>query len=855
MKSFSASASHSSLDSMWDIVLLPVPLVLLTMLATFLMPPLSFLLHSLPVPPRVLSLTFLSFANAAPDLLTCFSALRQGTPAAASMGLAEIVGSATFSGCVVFGTVAIMAGMHGGLKVVSNKWAYDILALLSVTLYVVFVIHNGRVTLFDSILLTLAYFLIISTWIWRSKASGLFVDFCQAQNDDLVAAEGTITSYELPIELQQDLATLHDASIVGRASAEHLGSLHRSNTTSPHDAGQFSPFEISEPHSVETSLQQLQQQQTQQNQQLGQQNSRQECLSPPPLSPSQSNAYLLHDSVYKVRSGSMDSIATNNSGVSPSSDLGEFYFHTNIDNLERGNSWRLPLIDSVRLAMVGMKSKGSGNVSRISRTNSLARMSSSSEIQRLDSSHHSYPVFSSKLDPVDETLPPNEQEHKEEELAVHLKSPLPKKKNAPGIVITEAVPGKVSEENIQSAVSSASRSPLSFQPNPHLNTDLEQGLTYGASPVVSRKRSTSLSFDISAQNRLNEGVDDIESQAPIHYLTPNIYYRFCPIHMATKKQGIERLYHFSIIPLITVFNLIIPIPIPAELRERDFDSFKWEFALTRKLFHFQLFWFPWIFTDFGTSFYPDWKKLTLYVILPSIMLPICAFLLDCYILRNEPPIEMPNNSIIDEQTGESQQQTQEQIQAQPKPQPHKAHKHEIFPIVLSIVSFVYVIKLLSLTTSFLVTLIMKIAADYQLSESLLAITVVSLANSASDVITAAALTKLGRIDVAVSSVAGGLICYLAGGVGGVSLVTLLSNTRVGPGLPDEGAKLTQIDLEIDGQLYVQLGALGIMLLICLAVVPFRNWQVEKWIGFIGVSLWLCGILFGWIVGFDTSAAI
>lgn len=838
---------------MWDLVLVPIPLVLLTMLATYLMPSLTYMLHSLPFPPRVMSLTFLSFANAAPDLITCFTALRHGTPISTTMGIGEVIGSATFGICVVFGTVAIMATSsnddnnvkYSGLKVIGHKWMWDIFAMLLVISYIAYTLQDGKITLFDSIVLSTTYLIIISIWIWRSKGTGFFIDVNHTDStieDNIISGDDRLPSLEeelLSMENQSDQLGSQQPPL--ESSRQSATNAEAPNSSSPLSASYQSSNNGSDDSSLRPRIQSYN--------------------ATAPLSPIHSPSYDLetgpaNQNRLSRRSSSVNSVA------SQSSDLGEFYFHTNIDNLEKGNSWRLPFIDSVRLAMVGMKKKGSVSVSRTSSAvrSNIGSSNYGAHHGKLQTIIEPEVVNPNKDDPISDD-PLNTIVSKKALLAphvssykVHSRSPSRSnsppshsklKKKAPGIAVTDTVGHHklITDEleNKDKGDKFESKDVAEMTPlhSSHLNTDLERGLTNNSGSVIHRRRSHSLSFDISSGKVDLEGN---EFSGSIHYLTPNFFYRISPIHMATKCQGIERLYNLSIIPIITLFNLVIPVPIPAELREKDVASFKWEFALTRKLFHFQLFWAPWIFTDFGTYFAERenyWNDLTIYVIIPSLILPIFSWTLDLYLLWGKPPIEMPSNVVIG---------VFDEIDIQPNLEMSKDESREIFPIVLSLISFAYVIKLLSLTTNLLVTLIMNIASQYNLSESLLAITIVSLANSAGDVITAAALTKLGRIDVAVSAVAGGSICYLCGGVGGVSLVILLLGTSAGSG-PNKGEVMTELILNVDGQIWIQLIASTVMLLILLIVVPCRNWLVERWMGVTGISIWLFCILFGWIVGF------
>lgn len=828
---------------MWDLLLVPIPLVLLTMLATYLMPSLTYMLHSLPFPPRVMSLTFLSFANAAPDLITCFTALRQGTAAATTMGVGEVIGSATFGLCVVFGTIAMLAtvpdqkdgSVYAGLQVVGTKWLLDVSSLLAVALYIAYTVQDGKITLFDAIVLSLAYFAIISSWIWRSSSStsGKFIDVNRVTSGKDGFSD--LNAGAIP-PLDEELLSIGRESQNSDSPApplqESIPPLRLQNNI--HEGTVLSSINASE----QTSHSSLQEPRIQ------------SYNATAPMSPTQSQSYELeHGSVNAVdlsrKSSSINSVA------SQSSDLGEFYFHTNIDHLEKGNSWRLPLIDSVRLALVGMKNKGSKSVSR---TSSMIKSFSNSggltahkTKSPVESNSMGSSMLPPSLDPINEAGAFPSPYHVYSQPPSRSTSPprssKPTKKT-PGIAVTDTVGHRniitKEVESVGDAKNAADETDNIYTnptPTSHLNADLERGLTSNASAIIHRSRSHSLSFEIASKVDLEGGFS-----GSIHYLTPNLFYRLCPLHMATKCQGIEKLYNLSIIPIITIFNLVIPLPIPAELREKDIASFKWEFALTRRLFHFQLFWLPWIFTDFGTVFSGSdnyWNNMIFCVIIPSLVFPIASFCLDIFLLRGKPPVEMPKNVVIRAFDESDHQQNMDTSEDESK---------EIFPIVLSLVSFIYVIKLLSLTTTLLVNLIMNIAARYHLSESLLAITIVSLANSAGDVITAAALTKLGRIDVAVSAVAGGTICYLCGGVGGVSLVTLLIGTPAGSG-PDKGKILKELTLNVDSQIWVQIAAMVTMLTLCLVIVPCRNWLVERWVGAVGISIWLCGILFGWFAGF------
>lgn len=699
------------------ILAIPIALFALLIVSTYLSPSLVVLIESFPANTRLLSLTFLSFANAAPDLLTCWSALRQNKAESVAMGISEVLGSGNFGVCIVFGTVAYMAGQNlsndkeelifpqiqeqpliqdcGGKTVeglvtgkrkgikVFKKWCVDLAGFLFIVTVVCLILSDGVISWWECSILCVIYALLIALWIYRANV---------LRKDELKETE------------------------IGNAGL------------------------------LSNSL-------------MGNQ------LSSP----------------IRSRSASFTSNCSGSSNVSHSSDLNDYFFQNAIASLERGENWRLSLVNSIKLGIKSFK-----------KSREAGSFCSESILPNISDNNNDFhpqivtdPSESSPLGSIINYGASNEQDLADINVSINANSNSNIKSNTnTSIKAIEPTKSKVQKKLPKLTVDKLSVS----------NNELATSLT----PVNIQR---SLSYELSTHS-------NFDTNHLISNLTPNIFNKICPIEECKNSNGWEKIFNWFCLPTKTILNSMIPIPIPLELKEKDEESFNWEYNLSKRLYVWQLFWASWIFTNFGFNYSNEsfWNDFLFYTLIPSIALPLSVNLI---MNKISPTPALTNNF----------------NEAEPK------HYRQI-TLIITLTSFLYTLKLLSTCTELLVNLLIETSINFGLSQSLLAITIISLANSAGDVITAYSLTSLHRYDVAIATVAGGTAAYLCAGVGLVPLLVMVYEQK------------SSLELSIDTQIWGQLASLGVSLSFIAMVAPIRGWVVEWWVGPVCWSIWLIALIGG-----------
>lgn len=748
---------------LWSTFILSIALLflILGLLASdFLVPNLSALSGALKMDEKLAGLTLLAFANGSPDILSTYIAMHQGLT---SMAVGELLGSANFALTVVIGVLSI----YRPFKVNQTYFMIDLFVFSVLIFFSLWILSDGIITLSESIILCVLYVVFIML--------NFFLP-----NGELVENFG----------------------ITDRTSSMHLLTQENINTfLTPEDVN------LNGNNDNDNTSNRI------------------------------DNTHVLTNQL-----GQLISDYDNNSTHSNEStgSFNDYYFAHNVDNLEQGRGYKIALLDSLKLARLfnrkissknasldnvdierlhnigiideesplnsletsqtidpsNLLQKSTQNIENYSTTTStnhpiLSRIETSKRIKSKDDYQILYPNKSFQVSRVGsswsltgllghsnsrQSSPVQRQHHDQPKKSVPVISigdyqetiesiVEPRNENEdyiegtrPTIVYPVHYEGDENRENDESNNNGISR---------------EDGLNSGttSSPVLNTlKLPSPMVKDHSSTSSL---IPYVEYQK-----TTNLFAKLCPTHIFTGALSLsETLLAIIIIPMNTIFNLIIPVPVPEELQGEIYEN---EISLAVKLFHLQIGIFPIVLTDFDFS---------IPIIIAAITLPGLCILSDRYF-----------------------------------------HTYYLtcFPIISSIIGFLTVLELITFSASTIILLLKDLGYVYSLNESILGLTILSLGNSVGDVVTNLALAGLGRPLTGLHACFGSPLLYILLGIGSCSLIVQLTTLGV-----DKNIVFT-----VDRSL--QLTALSIFTMIFFYIValPLNGWIFQRWMGFVGVSLWV-----------------
>lgn len=101
-------------------------------------------------------MTFLAFGNGSPDLFSTFSAISHES---GSLAIGELIGAASFITSVVAGSVAIVSPF----RIKKAPFLRDVIFFLLAICVVLAIIWDGKIFLWESIILVLFYFIYVCT--------------------------------------------------------------------------------------------------------------------------------------------------------------------------------------------------------------------------------------------------------------------------------------------------------------------------------------------------------------------------------------------------------------------------------------------------------------------------------------------------------------------------------------------------------------------------------------------------------------------------------------------------------------------------------------------------------------------
>lgn len=234
-----------------------------------------------------------------------------------------------------------------------------------------------------------------------------------------------------------------------------------------------------------------------------------------------------------------------------------------------------------------------------------------------------------------------------------------------------------------------------------------------------------------------------------------------PLTMITFLSGI----------IVLVFNLCVPI-FPTKLIDSPSEH-KLEIRARGQLFWFQLAIAPFIFSFFLWSSLTMWHQLAISM----------GLLVSNILLRNYTTYTIPSVGFL--------------------------------------ISILTVVTL----SSVLIPVLKNVGVIFQISESLLGLTILAIGNSTGDLISNLTLAELDLSVIGISACFGAPLLYILLGIG---INGLIINARNGEAF---------MKLEVDTHFKICGFGLVSMLIFYAAVIPCNNWRIDRRIGIVGLSWW------------------
>ncbi|TID15792.1 hypothetical protein CANINC_004321 [Pichia inconspicua] len=692
-------------------------LILGLLASDYLVPNLSALSDALKMDEKLSGLTLLAFANGSPDILSTYVAMKEGVT---SMAVGELLGSANFSLTVVIGVLAI----YKPFKVNQKTFMRDLVIFSLLLLTSLWILYDGVITIFESVVLCLLYV--------------IFIGFS-------ILIPGDDYNHSEQQQQQQ-----RDAEGINNMDIESL---------------------------------------------VAENDDRVSCTS-------------------------VDSRNSNSS-------MNDYYFAHNIDNLEQGRGYKIALLDSIKLAwLYHRKTSGSHNEER----KSESIQGGNSPKSPIDNESTGLLVPTINLDS-------NIEDSNEDTFATH--STITKQQNRQflNIPLKNASPSRSRSNSLRQSQGkedyqilyphkaaahsransftyksldhdlksdNASIVPVIVEPEDnqtHLTigiTNYRNGMTSQDSLLASEARSDillrperpalRLSTDGPYSNpdfycRPKTPNESSSSSILIPYVeynrTTSIFKKLVPTEMFSGAISIdEKILAVLIIPLSAVFNTIIPVSLPSELKGEIYDH---ELSISSKLFHIQIGFLPLLLFDFNIS---------IPILVSAIVLPTLSIVMQYF--------------------------------------SSKRHYQIFLPPLLALTGFFGVLKLITLTAGAVISVLRNIAEIYSLNESILGLTILSLGNSIGDVVTNLALAGLGRPLTGLHACFGSPLLYILFGIGICSLVVQLAATQT-----------KSIEFEVDASLKLTAMSIVAILLIYTISLPLNGWVFQLWVGYVGMCMWFC----------------
>lgn len=160
-----------------------------------------------------------------------------------------------------------------------------------------------------------------------------------------------------------------------------------------------------------------------------------------------------------------------------------------------------------------------------------------------------------------------------------------------------------------------------------------------------------------------------------------------------------------------------------------------------------------------------------------------------------------------------------------------AKSRNLFSFIVSTTGFIASMFFIYFLSSQLITILQNLALIFGISESLLGLTILSLCNSISDLITNLTLSQLGLSLVGINASFGSILIYFGIGIGFNSLLVMLS----------QGKKSIELKVTDLSFLVSSLGLVS-LLLVYLVGIPLNSWFIDWKLGSMTIGIWLAVFL-------------
>ncbi len=297
-----------------------------------------------------------------------------------------------------------------------------------------------------------------------------------------------------------------------------------------------------------------------------------------------------------------------------------------------------------------------------------------------------------------------------------------------------------------------------------------RGNSYGS---TSSSNESVCSYGSAILSAVGIPVDSYSTYEPERQLLYRIIPRWSNIHV----QGSfwSTVINILTLPYVVLFNILVPVPIPEKVRS---DVREEEKLRSMSLFCIQLLVILLIFC---------WRHFELPVIVLSLIFMTAIFLLHVF---------------------------------------SSSFYSAIFEPLASFVGFLSVLYLIVFTASGIVGILKDAAVVYNVKESLLGLTVLSLGNSVGDLVTNTTLASLGFALTGLNSCFGSPLLYVLFGIGLNSIVVSFTEHK------------NDITFQVDRSLLFTAYSIIFILVFYMIAIPLTNWRFNRKIGLLSMVIWV-----------------
>lgn len=758
---------------LWLIIFISIGLlfIILGLLASdYLVPNMSALSDFLNMDEKLSGLTLLAFANGSPDILSTYIAMNK---CMTTMAIGELLGSANFALTVVIGVMAI----YKPFKVNQTTFTRDLIIFSTLLIISLIILFDGTITIFESIVLCCLYILFIILNIFLPNHEKY--EKLESSDEEIAINEQNNNINSLT---QVNLSTLPNDEISRNTNRLSVASMNNEiNNDNNNDGLSINSSDSSasmNDYYFAHNIDNLDQGNgykiaLMDSLKLARLCKRKTSRIVPPYDTEQQNNEVIP--LNSNQSSQSLQYIVRDYDEEEDDDYDDDENDDTINNDMTNSTITINTVPNIKTTHTGDSEIENTNTNTNTDTNN---MDPPGKLVYKNKSHSSTPILSrlnskkSKDKNDYQILFPSRQNSSIKRFGSSLKLntnlPLYSQRSTPQAPVDNVTPFKGNFQIIDEEESEVHR-------EMHNDSPID--------PMSSNVNTLSI-----PDNMVNEdSINSINSIIPyIEYQkTENMFAKIFPIHIFRLSTSFgEKLLSIIIIPFSTIFNIIIPQPLPLELNE---EIYKHELSISTKLFHLQSSILVLLMSDF---------EINLILILLMILFPTMSIAFQKLSVK---------------------------------------YYNLVFPPISAIFGFLAVLKLITLTASIIILLLKYLAIIYSINESILGLTILSIGNSIGDVVTNLALAGLGRPLTGLHACFGSPLLYILFGVGVCSLIIQLSQSK------------NTIEFTVDSSLIITSISIISMLIMYSIILPINGWTFKRWMGVIGVAVWFIVTSFNAII--------